>query len=66
MTEHQKKVLAIIAARQRQAGPSLREVAQILDVYPNAVQTTVRLLREQGHLAPDSGNGLVVTNPKRP
>lgn len=65
MTARQKEVLAVIAARQRQAGPTLNEVAQVLGVWPNAVKNVVNGLRAQGKLTPDGRNGLVLA-PKRP
>ncbi len=62
LTSRQSEALKVISARQvhRKTGPTIREVAAVLDVSGNAVQGFVRKLRESGHVEPDTGNGLVV------
>lgn len=60
LTERQATVLAAIQSRQRTAGPTLREVAEMLKIAPNAVYRHVCALRESGHIAKECGDGLVI------
>ncbi len=62
LTSRQSEALRVISSRQvsRKCGPTIREVAAALKVSGNAVQGFVRILRQSGHVAPDSGNGLVL------
>lgn len=71
LTPRQADTLKVIAARQvhRKCGPTIREVAGVLNVAGNAVQRHVEALRAAGHVEPDSGNGLIVcasAHPQRP
>lgn len=68
LTPRQADTLKVIASRQvnRKCGPTIREVAAVLDVSGNAVQGFVRKLRESGHVEPDTGNGLIVCTPEQP
>ncbi len=66
LTERQATALKIIAMRQvtRRIGPTLREVAKLMGLAPNAVQRYVEALRLSGAVEPDAGYGLVMQEPK--
>lgn len=64
-TREQKiqQALDFIRRKQRRAGPTIREVADAIGVYPNSVQQYVAELRGRGELEKESGDGLVTARP---